>query len=347
VEKTHQFAENLKDLIPTFSYIYEEKINQMIKGAQAESATIPSVINSPAMNSDDMIPTSPDTMVTPPPPSPVQVIAPNTTTTTTSAPPTKTDLVLRRFSGPCSLRLRNDIKEFLLKPISNIRMYWTTGGGSLTVSVKNPGDNVWGDGWYYFRLLFGVDFPMESPVVNFISKIFHPNVYSDGTALIELLQKDCWSAITSVSMIAAAVRESIFVNRPRQEYVANHYAWYLYTNDLHHYHQMVQLFNTRFGSSNKRYQDAQSAPDFSKKQKTLDEEIDTEELYVSDQTFWMWGSDKEEDNTVSVDEADTVSNSSNFSVSDNDSMIISVDFNDMLMDDHENEAEALAGDFYL
>jgi len=188
---------------------------------------------------------------------------------------------------------------------------------------------------------------MEPPVVKFISKIFHPNVYTDGTALVELLQKDRWSAITSVSMIAAAVRESIFINRPRQEYVANHYAWYLYTNHLQQYHQMIELFNVRFGASNKRYQDAQSSPDFVKKQKTLDEEIDTEELYVSDQTFWMWGSDKEEDNAISVDEADTVSNSSNFSVSDNDSMIISEDFNNMLMDDHENEAEALAGDFYL
>lgn len=230
-------------------------------------------------------------------------------------------------------------------------MYWTTGGGSLTVSVKNPGDSVWGDGWYYFRLLFGADFPMEPPLVKFVSKIFHPNVYTDGTAIIELLQKENWSAITSVSMIAAAVRESIFVNRPREEYIANHYAWYLYSNHKQQYNQMIQDFNSRFGASNKRYQDAQCSPDFAKKQKTLDEEIDTEELYVSDQTFWMWGSEKEEEAPVPIDEADTVSNSnsnsSSFSMSETDSMNISEDFNNMLMEDHENEAEALAGDFYL
>lgn len=117
-------------------------------------------------------------------------------------------------------------------------------------------------------------------------------MYSDGTAKIDLIQRESWSAITSISCIAATVRvrnqyrnniliftqENIFINPPRGDLIANFYAWHLYTTDRPKYNQIIQDYNFQFGS-NKRYQDVQYSPDSAKKQKTIEEEIDTEELY--------------------------------------------------------------------
>lgn len=202
-------------------------------------------------------------------------------------------LVLRKFSGACSLRLRNDIKEFLLHPIPNIRMYWTTGGGSLTISVKVVGDSTWGDGWYYFRLLFTSNFPMLPPTVQFVSRLFHPNVYSNGEARIEILETDHWCPTSSVSDIAAAVRKNLFVDQPNEALLANLYAWHLWrlakSGTSPRFREVVQDLSG-FGS-NKRAS-SEGNPDSAKKQKTEDD-YDTEELYVSDQSFWMWGDERD------------------------------------------------------
>jgi len=112
---------------------------------------------------------------------------------------------------------------------------------------------------------------------------------------MRLLQKDTWRATSSISAIVSAVREDIFVNSPHDDVIANHYAWILYQSDRAKYNQVVSEYISRFGS--KRYNpDGQSISGESvKKQKTIEEEIDTEELYVSDQSFWMWGGAKEDE----------------------------------------------------
>jgi len=112
--------------------------------------------------------------------------------------------------------------------------------------------------------------------------------------------------------------------------------------DMEKYHQIIQDYNYRFGG-NKRYQDTQYSPDYAKKQKIVDDDIETEELYVSDQTFWMWGTEKEGE--VEKGEITGITPDTELTT-ENDDMHISEGINLMLMDDNEAEGGG-ATDFYL
>ena len=50
---------------------------------------------------------------------------------------------------------------------------------------------------FSLRMTFGEQYPEKPPRVRFTSEVFHPNVYSDGTLCMDIIQ-DQWSPIHNV-----------------------------------------------------------------------------------------------------------------------------------------------------
>lgn len=56
-----------------------------------------------------------------------------------------------------------------------------------TVYLEGPKDCPYEGGIFAARLSFPADFPMSPPKMKFLSEIWHPNVYADGTVCISIL----------------------------------------------------------------------------------------------------------------------------------------------------------------
>eukprot|EP01111_Echinosteliopsis_oligospora_P010523 TRINITY_DN3293_c0_g1_i6.p1 TRINITY_DN3293_c0_g1~~TRINITY_DN3293_c0_g1_i6.p1 ORF type:complete len:855 (-),score=268.42 TRINITY_DN3293_c0_g1_i6:63-2627(-) len=221
-----------------------------------------------------------------------------TTTTTTSSSssttPSLSTLNLRRFSGSCSLRLRSDIKEFLRNPMPQIRISWSPGGHSLKVSFKTP-SSLLGE-QHVCRIMFTSGFPIDPPTVQFISKLFHPNVYLDGTARISILEPSVWNPVLTVTSIACFIKRAIFEEKPEENLIANPYAWTLYQTHPHQYSSICTQFSQQNSaasalSSSAGVENISSSSSSLAPSENIDD-MDTEELYVSDQSFWNWGEHK-------------------------------------------------------
>lgn len=74
--------------------------------------------------------------------------------------------------------------------------------------IFGPDDTEWEGGVFRLKLKFPDDYPQKPPTVEFLSRIFHPNIYANGNICLDLLQKG-WSAAYD----GLSVLKSIQVNK--------------------------------------------------------------------------------------------------------------------------------------
>ncbi|KAK9804025.1 hypothetical protein WJX73_003094, partial [Symbiochloris irregularis] len=61
-----------------------------------------------------------------------------------------------------------------------------------TATVFGPDETAWEGGIFSLRITFAEAYPDKPPRVRFLSEMYHPNVYSDGTICLDIIQ-DQWS----------------------------------------------------------------------------------------------------------------------------------------------------------
>ena len=54
-------------------------------------------------------------------------------------------------------------------------------------------------------MTFGEQYPEKPPRIRFTSEVFHPNVYSDGTLCMDIIQ-DQWSPIHNVCTLLTSIQ---------------------------------------------------------------------------------------------------------------------------------------------
>ena len=69
----------------------------------------------------------------------------------------------------------------------------------------SPDDTPWEDGTFRLQLEFTEDYPNKAPTVKFVTRLFHPNVYADGSICLDILQNQ-WSPIYDISAILTSIQ---------------------------------------------------------------------------------------------------------------------------------------------
>ncbi len=87
------------------------------------------------------------------------------------------------------------------------------------------------------RLSFPDQYPDKAPRVKFVSEMFHPNIFNDGSLCLDIIQ-DKWKPIYTVSSILASV-QSLLCD-PNTDSPANADAAKLWTTDKKAYNKRVR-----------------------------------------------------------------------------------------------------------
>ena len=66
--------------------------------------------------------------------------------------------------------------------------------------LTGPDDTPYENGIFYLDIRFPLDYPFSPPKIVFITKIYHPNINSNGNICLDIL-KDNWSPVLTVSKI--------------------------------------------------------------------------------------------------------------------------------------------------
>jgi ubiquitin-protein ligase len=66
----------------------------------------------------------------------------------------------------------------------------------LTNSLQ--GDSPYSGGVFFLAIHFPTDYPFKPPKVNFTTRIYHPNINSNGSICLDIL-RDQWSPALTIS----------------------------------------------------------------------------------------------------------------------------------------------------
>ncbi|KAI9374644.1 putative glutaryl-CoA dehydrogenase [Aspergillus egyptiacus] len=65
-------------------------------------------------------------------------------------------------------------------------------------TIMGPGDSPYSGGVFFLTIHFPTDYPFKPPKVNFTTRIYHPNINSNGSICLDIL-RDQWSPALTIS----------------------------------------------------------------------------------------------------------------------------------------------------
>ncbi|MTV28714.1 ubiquitin-conjugating enzyme, partial [Nitriliruptoraceae bacterium ZYF776] len=86
-------------------------------------------------------------------------------------------------------------------------------------------------------LQFSEDYLNKPPTVRFISRMFHPNIYADGSICLDILQNQ-WSPIYDVAAILTSIQSLLCDPNPNSP--ANSEAARLFSENKREYNRKVR-----------------------------------------------------------------------------------------------------------
>uniref|UniRef100_A0A8D1TJD7 Ubiquitin conjugating enzyme E2 A n=1 Tax=Sus scrofa TaxID=9823 RepID=A0A8D1TJD7_PIG len=130
------------------------------------------------------------------------------------------------MSTPARRRLMRDFKRKILQPESaGLRPRTTSWFGTRSFL-----------GTFKLTIEFTEEYPNKPPTVRFVSKMFHPNVYADGSICLDILQNR-WSPTYDVSSILTSIQS--LLDEPNPNSPANSQAAQLYQENKREYEKRV------------------------------------------------------------------------------------------------------------
>lgn len=79
---------------------------------------------------------------------------------------------------------------------------------------------------------FSEEYPNKAPKVKFLTKMFHPNIYNDGSICLDILQA-MWSPVYDVSSILTSIQS--LLTDPNVNSPANNEAAKMYVDNYQEY----------------------------------------------------------------------------------------------------------------
>jgi len=103
---------------------------------------------------------------------------------------------------------------------------------ALIWCVFSPDDSPWEGGTFQLLVEFTEEYPNKAPKVRFVTKMYHPNIYADGSICLDILQNQ-WSPIYDISAILTSIQS--LLNDPNPNSPANSEAARLYVENKKEY----------------------------------------------------------------------------------------------------------------
>lgn len=111
--------------------------------------------------------------------------------------------------------------------------------------IMGPADSPYHGGVFKLIIQFPTDYPFKPPQVQFITKIYHPNINAAGLICLDILKQQ-WSPALTISKVLLSITSLLTDPNPDDPFVpeiAN-----LYKADRNRYEMEARAFTQRYAS---------------------------------------------------------------------------------------------------
>ena len=114
-------------------------------------------------------------------------------------------------------------------------------------TIMAPNDSPYAGGLFFLDITFPLDYPFRPPKVNFITRIYHPNINSNGVICLDIL-KDQWSPALTISKVLISISSLLTDANPSDPLVPE--IAQLYTSNRKKYEDTAREWTKKYAQGN-------------------------------------------------------------------------------------------------
>lgn len=107
-------------------------------------------------------------------------------------------MALRRIQKELQDLQRDPPGNCCAGPVDESNLFQWTG------TIMGPEDSPYHGGVYFLNIQFPSDYPFKPPKLTFTTRIYHPNINSNGSICLDIL-KDQWSPALTISKVLLSI----------------------------------------------------------------------------------------------------------------------------------------------
>ena len=102
-------------------------------------------------------------------------------------------------------RIAKELREIIRDPPANCSAGQVNDNiQKWQATIYGPNDSPYQGGIFFLDINFPLDYPFKPPKVNFTTKIYHPNINSNGAICLDIL-KENWSPALTISKVLLSI----------------------------------------------------------------------------------------------------------------------------------------------
>ena len=112
-------------------------------------------------------------------------------------------------------------------------------------SIMGPNDSPYYGGVFFVDIRFPSDYPFKPPKLTFKTRIYHPNINSNGAICLDIL-KDQWSPALTISKVLLSLLSLLTDANPDDPLVPE--IAHVYKNDKAKYQKLAKEWTQKFAT---------------------------------------------------------------------------------------------------
>ncbi|CAK8687783.1 ubiquitin-conjugating enzyme E2-17 kDa isoform X2 [Clavelina lepadiformis] len=148
-------------------------------------------------------------------------------------------MAMKRIQKELADLTRDPLAQCSAGPLGDDLFHWRA-------NITGPDDTPYMGGVFFLDVHFPTDYPFKPPKLAFTTKIYHPNINSNGSICLDILRSQ-WSPALTISKVLLSISALLGDPNPDDPLVPD--IARQYKTDRSKYNQMAREWTRKYASS--------------------------------------------------------------------------------------------------